>query len=56
METKNDHNCGCDCDLSKCDLDMTIRQCLEKLGIDPNKRKKRSKIAAQTAAKNNRPQ
>ena len=33
METKN----TCKCDLSKIDLDMTVRQCLEKVGIDPEK-------------------
>lgn len=35
MEQKN--NCCGDhkCDFSKCDIDMTIRECLEAHGIDP---------------------
>ncbi len=28
-------NCECRCNLSECDLDMTVRECLEKMGIDP---------------------
>jgi hypothetical protein len=35
METNN-----CKCDLSKCNLDMTIRECLQKLGLDPKKAEK----------------
>ncbi|MFA5249452.1 MAG: hypothetical protein WC397_02850 [Candidatus Paceibacterota bacterium] len=36
METKN----NCKCDLSEIKLDMTIRECLEKLGFDPEKAQK----------------
>lgn len=39
METKN--NCGCD--LSKISLDMTVRECLEKLGFDPKAAQKKLK-------------
>ncbi len=27
--------CNCKCNLSECDMDMTIRECLTKIGIDP---------------------
>ena len=29
------NNCNCNIDLSKCSLDMTIRECLEANGIKP---------------------
>lgn len=36
METKN----NCKCDLSEIKLDMTVRECLEKCGFDPEKAQK----------------
>jgi len=33
METKN----SCNCDLSKFNMDMTVKECLEKMGLDPKK-------------------
>lgn len=37
METKNNCDCNCKCDMSEINLDMTVRQCLEKCGVDPEK-------------------
>ena len=28
-------NCECKCDMSDCNMDMTIREFMEKMGIDP---------------------
>ncbi|MFA6376162.1 MAG: hypothetical protein WCX69_02045 [Candidatus Paceibacterota bacterium] len=38
METKN--NCDCKCDMSEIKLDMTVRECLEKIGINPEEAQK----------------
>lgn len=29
-------NCECKCNLSECNMDMTVRECLEKLGVNPD--------------------
>lgn len=38
METKQ--NCECKCDCSQIRLEMTLREILEKFGIDPEKAQK----------------
>ena len=43
METKNNCDCSCNCDLSKVNMDMTVRECLEKFGLDPEKVQKNLK-------------
>jgi len=43
MEPKNNCGCDCDCDLPKINMDMTIKECLEKMGCDPQKAQEKLK-------------
>jgi len=35
MDDKKNCCNKCGCELSKCNLDMTVRECIEQLGINP---------------------
>jgi|GEM_PF-1447165 len=53
MDQKTNCTCDCKCDFSQIKLDMTVRECLQSLGINPEKAQEFAKKCCQNCCKSN---